>query len=765
MHLTPRTLGYSLVLLLTAGCSRSAGYYVQKGNQLFTAGRDTDAILNFRKAIQKDPQSGQAYFRMGLALERQSNFREAYTALQQAVRLLPGSEEAKIEFADLCLNLYVADRTHPKALYDQASGLAQQLITANPKSFHGLRLKGRVALRDNQIDQAAEWFRRADAVKPGQPDVILPLSRILFDTGHPDEAEKLALPLIATYKTVGDSYDLLYAIYAKENRAADAEKIVQRKIQNIPHSAGPRLQLAAHYARLNKQLEMAQTLQPLLDNPKEFPQARLQIGDFYYGLGNSQEALAQYQEGLKSSSPDKLLYQKRAAATLVGLGNRDAAIKMVEAALQEHPADDQLKTIKATLLLSLGKPENIDAAMSIFRELMNEKPDDPVRRLNLGRAEMLHGDLGTANSELLQALKGMPASIPIRALLADINLLKRNHSEALRLANEILEREPGNAGARLVRSATLLALGRNKEARVEIDKALAAQPQSTEAQLQLASLDLAEGRAKEAEDVFRNSYQGAPGDLRPLEGLLAAQIEQKRSDSALRVLDQELAKAPDSIPLRALLAGTAMRTGNLELAIEQYRQLAVRQPGKGEPYLQLGEALRAGGNYAEALVEFEKACQLSPKDVRPRVSVAAVEERMGRNDAARDSFRKALALQPDNPFIMNDLAYLVAETGGNLQEALELAQSALRKKPQQPNFQDTLGSIYQKTGQTDSALQVFNNLVRQYPDSPTFRYHLAFSLVQKGDRTKAREALTAALAQKPSGRLDSDIRQLLSKLN
>jgi tetratricopeptide (TPR) repeat protein len=765
MRFTRRTLGYALVFVLTAGCSRNAEYYIEKGNQASTAGRDTDAILNFRKAIQKNPQSGQAYFRMGLALERQSNLGEAYSALQQAVRLLPGSDEAKIELAGLCVNIYAADRRHPTALYSQASSLADQLVAANANSFDGLRLKGGVALLDKRFDAAIEWFRKADQVKPGQANVILPLSRSLFETNKTDEAEKFTLQLIATQKSVEPAYDLLYALYVKGNRAADAEKILQRKVENIPHSAGPRLQLAAHYARLKKRSEMAQTLQPVLDNPKDFPKGRLQVGDFYNFTGASEEALAQYQEGLKSNSPDKLLFQKRAAATLVRLGNRDAAFKMVEAALQEHPADDELKTIKAALLVSTRKPENIDTATSIFRELSKEKPNDPIRRLNLGRAAMLKGDLATANSELLVALKGMPTSIQIRSLLADINLLKRNHSEALRLADEILERDPANAGARLVRSASLLALGRYKEARPEIDKALAAQPKSTEAQLQLGSLDLAEGRVREAEDVFRKSYQDASGDLRPLEGLLAAEIEQKRSDNALRVIDQELAKTPDSIPLRTLLAGTAMRTGNLDLAIEQYRQVAVRQPGIGEPYLQLGEALRAGGDYEQALVEFQKAGQLSPKDVRPKVSVAALEVRMGRNDAARDSFREALAIQPDDPFIMNDLAYLVLETGGNPREALELVQSALKKKPQQPNFQDTLGSIYQKTGQTASALQVFNNLVRQYPDSPTFRYHLAVSLVQKGDRAKAREALNAALTQKPAGRLDSDIRQLLSKLN
>ena len=114
---------------------------------------------------------------------------------------------------------------------------------------------------------------------------------------------------------------------------------------------------------------------------------------------------------------------------------------------------------------------------------------------------------------------------------------------------------------------------------------------------------------------------------------------------------------------------------------------------------------------------------------------------------------------------MNNLAYVMVERSANLEEAKKLAQEAVKKQPQQASFLDTLGSIYQKTGQTDSALQIFNRLVKQYPDRPEFRYRQAVSLLKKGDRIQARAALTTALTQNPTGQLDTDIRQLLSQLN
>jgi Flp pilus assembly protein TadD len=247
--------------------------------------------------------------------------------------------------------------------------------------------------------------------------------------------------------------------------------------------------------------------------------------------------------------------------------------------------------------------------------------------------------------------------------------------------------------------------------------------------------------------------------------MVEAEIAQKQPERAMRTIEQEMARQPQSEALRGLLAATALRTGNADLAIAQYQRLVAEHPRAGQLYFGLGEAFRSKGQYPEALAQFQKAFRMEPGNAGFAVAVAESESLSGRKEAARNSFRKVLEMQPDNATAMNNLAYLIIETGGDLREAQKLAQTALQKQPRQPGFMDTLGRIYQKTGQTDSAIQIFGNLTRQEPKNPLYQYHLAMSLAEKGDRAKAREALTSALALKPEGTLGSDIRQLLSKLN
>ena len=81
---------------------------------------------------------------------------------------------------------------------------------------------------------------------------------------------------------------------------------------------------------------------------------------------------------------------------------------------------------------------------------------------------------------------------------------------------------------------------------------------------------------------------------------------------------------------------------------------------------------------------------------------------------------------------MNNLAYLMAETGGNLDEALRLAQDASRRQPSNVGLSDTVGWIYLKKNLTDSAIQILSNVVQKDPRHPVYGYHLGSALYQKG---------------------------------
>jgi predicted Zn-dependent protease len=89
----------------------------------------------------------------------------------------------------------------------------------------------------------------------------------------------------------------------------------------------------------------------------------------------------------------------------------------------------------------------------------------------------------------------------------------------------------------------------------------------------------------------------------------------------------------------------------------------------------------------------------------------------------------------------------------------------MQKFPGEPDFGDTLGSIYLKRGLKDSALQVFQNLTRQNPKNPTFRYHLGMALLATGDNAGAKNELNEALIHQPSPDQRRTIAELLAKLN
>ena len=72
-------------------------------------------------------------------------------------------------------------------------------------------------------------------------------------------------------------------------------------------------------------------------------------------------------------------------------------------------------------------------------------------------------------------------------------------------------------------------------------------------------------------------------------------------------------------------------------------------------------------------------------------------------DKAKAAYQTALQLKPDNPQASNNLAYVLLETNGSVDQALQLAQTARRNMPESSNVADTLGWAFYKKGVYESA--------------------------------------------------------------
>jgi tetratricopeptide (TPR) repeat protein len=761
-----RAIFLILPLVVSAGvmvsCRQSPEQYVAKGNNFFTAGKYEDAIINYKKAIQRDPKFGDGYYRLGLAELKTGKGRDAYSALNSASILLPDRADVKVTLADLLLLGYLGDKNRPAAIYKQLTKLSDDLIAKDPNSYDGLRIKGALAGTDGRLKEAEAFFQKANARKPMQTQVVIMWVQVLFRDGQPEQAERLAQEMIQAHKDAGPIYDILYTHYQSLHRPADAENILRAKVNNNPSNLNDVLELAMFYAGASKRDQMTATLQRVLSDPKTFPDARLKVGDFYGVLHDWPEALRQYQEGANANPKEKTTYLKRMSDAWLAQGKGDQAAGIISEILKEHPNDESAKAVNASLLLKTGKPEKVQAAVNDFQDLVKKQPDNPLLRFALGQALVAKGDQNAALAQFRESLKQRPRYLPSIMALAKLSLSKRDYAQALQYANSALAVNPRLGEARLVRTAALLDTQQYSEARTELTALATDLPQNVEVQFQLASLDLSEKKYPQAEARLEQLYQ--KDKYRALAGLAEAYRQQGQLDKALSRLTLELGKSPDTVPIHSLLADTAMRASMYDLALKQYQQLQILLPQSAQLQMRLGMVYQLKGDLPKALASFREASDLAPRDPLVIAALADSLRLTGRNDEAVAGYRRVLVLDPENAIAMNNLAYTLLDTGGPPDEAQKLAEQAVQKAPRNPSYADTLGMVYLKKNLDDSALQVFSGLTQRFPDNPVFRYHYALTLTQKGQKAKAKTELEVALRKSPSDELRKNIQSSLAKV-
>jgi tetratricopeptide (TPR) repeat protein len=757
-----KTVGTFMVLLALTACTTKRGY-VEKGNAFFQHGKYQDAEISYQKAIQKDRNYGEAYYRLGLVALQQNNAVEAYNALFRASQLLPTNMDVQEKFGGLCLDEYLKDPKRPQKLYQQVQQSASELLSQNPNSFEGLRLKGFLAHEDRKSEDAISYFQKALQVQPGNAPVTTALVAALAENGRSPEAEKLALDLRARRKDYGPIYDALYRIYLNSNRPADAEQALQSKVDNNPKNADYIVQLAAHYALGGKTAEMKSALQRMLDDPKLFPNAQFRVGDFYVQQKNYLDAIPYYEQGARAHPNEKMAYQKRTVAALLASGKYDDAGRLVQQILKESPKDDVALRVRADLLITAGGAENGTAALAILQGQLNDHPNDinPALRLQLGRAYRLKGDLDSAFAQFSEALRMHRNYLPAQYELAEISLLLRRPAEALAQTNAILALTPKDQRARLLHARSLAASGDPGGARTELTQLLKDSPQDVEARLELGSLALEQRKYQEA--IATLSELKNSGDPRVFAGLVAAYARLGQMDKAVEAANEGWKRLPDSTLIREQLAESAAVGGKYDLAIPEFQKLIAANPKSLQTYVRLGVVYDMKGDSADAIRLFQQAHDLAPNELGPALTLAQALSQAGRRAEATAAYQTILKVHPNDATAQNNAAYFLSDNGGDLDQALKLAQSAVKRAPDQPSFADTLGYVYLKKGLRDSAIQTFSGLVRKYPKYATYHYHLGLALYETGDKTRAKKELRDALAAHPSRKDAVRINELLAR--
>ncbi|MBN8930142.1 MAG: hypothetical protein BGO51_15185 [Rhodospirillales bacterium 69-11] len=259
-------------------------------------------------------------------------------------------------------------------------------------------------------------------------------------------------------------------------------------------------------------------------------------------------------------------------------------------------------------------------------------------------------------------------------------------------------------------------------------------------------------------------------DLRP--DFTAARVMQadllaaKQPAAAL----QMLAGIPNTDPISAIVrmrrVALMEKLGRGDDATEELEKLVHDYPESPLPDMTLGDMLRIKQRFPAAIAAYDRAAARirhpGPNDWPLFYNRGIAYERSNQWAKAEADFRHALDLAPDQPYVLNYLAYSWADRGERLPEARRMLQRAAEKRPNDGAVVDSLGWVMLRQGQVSAAVKTLERAVELDSEDPTINGHLGDAYWAAGRKIEAQYQWRRALTLNPTA---DDAAKLEAKLN
>lgn len=207
--------------------------------------------------------------------------------------------------------------------------------------------------------------------------------------------------------------------------------------------------------------------------------------------------------------------------------------------------------------------------------------------------------------------------------------------------------------------------------------------------------------------------------------------------------------------------------GRSEQAIEVLTQLTRSHPELPLSHASLGDIFRREEQFTQARVSYSAALDGYPETASIRwwllYSRGIANERLDDWDAAEADFRAALALNSDDPAVLNYLGYSMVDRGmtENYDEALAMIEKAVAARPDSGAIVDSLAWVYYKLGRYQEAVTPMERAAELAPNDPILSDHLGDVYWMVGRDVEARFQWRRALSFEPE---DTEAERIRRKL-
>jgi putative PEP-CTERM system TPR-repeat lipoprotein len=277
--------------------------------------------------------------------------------------------------------------------------------------------------------------------------------------------------------------------------------------------------------------------------------------------------------------------------------------------------------------------------------------------------------------------------------------------------------------------------------------------------------------------------------------LAAAHMQAEQPDEAIKALRAALQLNPDLTSAHRDIAAIYVKTGRAEQAIKEARAVQAETPKHPIGYVLEGEVyvsqknwdaaervyraalkkfdtpllamrthavIQQGGKAKEAAALAEQWIAAHPKDVFVLNYLGERDITAKRFESATKRYQTALERAPDNPLLLNNLAW--AKHQLKQPNAQDDAERAHELAPENAAVMDTLGAILVDNGELERGLELLGAAAERAPQAHNIRLNFAKALLKAKRKEAARKELEALAKLDSRNPIQQQAAKLLASL-
>ena len=431
-------------------------------------------------------------------------------------------------------------------------------------------------------------------------------------------------------------------------------------------------------------------------NPKA-AEAQFYLAQYYLNLNDKVKAMACFRNAA-TLEPDNSTFTETLAKMYVSSAHYKDAIDVYE---KLFAADDSRIDVLDMLFRLYQIENNLDMALQTLERM--EVLEDKNEQLTLAKIEILtsQGKKEIAISETKQLAERYPGDLNYKGLYGDILLQNDEDEAALKVFNEILTEEPNNNRAQLsLRSYFMKHQALEKADSMTMRILLNKNTSTEDREYMLRQLISEEGNGNVDSIKILASFNAIQqSECRsPETGLLQAaymSMKNMAKDSVARVLEDVLAIAPDNASASLQLIGQAWEADDMDRVLKLATSSSQYNPEEMAFYYFEGMALFRKDDNDGALNAFRKGVSVITDKSNPDIVsdfysvIGDLYYQKGMQHEAYAAYDSCLQWKPDNMGCLNNYAYYLSETGGDLEKAEAMSYKTVKAEPKNATYLDT----------------------------------------------------------------------------